>query len=271
MDESHCHYKILHVSDQNRSMADLASKLADLLVSYHACFSLEEAEVIAEIVLNSGNLENDGSASREGRNIPPSDHLVEGLVENLGVEEDEATNIILEWKRKTDVGNDNEKQEDDSDTSDDEESTSSSLDLEDYEVTDEYLIDGECELCDRYIKLTKHHLIPKQTWPRIQAKLLHASEAIGTGDEEKALAILGPGLEYLLSEGCLSSGKSSVRRILHSTCDVCRQCHSTVHRTHTNMDLALCYSTVEKLLEDDQIYKFCKWASKQRAGKYSRR
>lgn len=250
-------------------MADFGSEMADLLVSYHACSSSEEAQLIAEIVLESGNLENDGSTGSEEQANPK--HLVEGLIDNLGIEEDEATNIISEWKRRIGVGNDNEKQEDDSDTSDDEGSISSSLDLEDDEVTDEYLIDGECELCDRYIKLTKHHLIPKQTWPRIQAKLSHASEAIGTGDEGKALSILGPGLEHLLLEGCLNSEKSSVRRILHSTCDVCRQCHSTVHRTHTNMDLALSYSTVEKLLEDDQIYKFCKWASKQRAGKYSRR
>merc|ERR1739848_568214 len=113
----------------------------------------------------------------------------------------------------------------------------------------------------------------------MQAKLLQAATADEHGDRDRARLILGNGLEDLLGDECknrssaecqfvLSSDKSVVRAILQSTCDICRQCHSMVHRTHTNMELAMNYNTVEKLLQDEQISKFCKWASKQKAGRY---
>ena len=130
------------------------------------------------------------------------------------------------------------------------------------------LFDGECELCDRYIQLTKHHLLPKSTWPRLEVKLMHAAEAIKDGNKEKATMILGPGLIHLLTTD-LQPNKQVIRSILHETCDVCRPCHSTIHRTHDNMTLALSYSTIDLLLQDKQIWNYCRWASKQRVGKYA--
>ena len=42
-----------------------------------------------------------------------------------------------------------------------ENSDSSCNDEEYLSDSEEYLQDGECELCERYIKLTRHHLIPR--------------------------------------------------------------------------------------------------------------
>lgn len=273
---------------------ELRLKLADLLISHHACSSNEEAEVIAEIVLELDDDDDDDENENENLLNSRSDDnddifskkdiLVENLVDNLGVADDQAKMIILDLQRSynSSAHSDEDSRDSEGSDNDDGEEPLSLEDNNDNEEEDdrvEYLIDGECELCDRYIKLTRHHLIPKSTWPRMQTKLLHAAEANENGDREKALLILGPGLEDVLNDShshrrcrsfLLSSDKVSIRAILHDTCDICRQCHWTVHQTHTNMELALFFSTVEKLLEDEKISKFCKWASKQKTGKYNR-
>ena len=38
---------------------------------------------------------------------------------------------------------------------------SNCTDEESLSDSEDYLQDGECELCERYIKLTRHHLIPR--------------------------------------------------------------------------------------------------------------
>jgi hypothetical protein len=136
------------------------------------------------------------------------------------------------------------------------------------EVDGEVIGDGECELCERDIKLTKHHLIPCSTWPRIFPRLMNAAEALKSQGSHRAQLILGQGLEHL-EPSLRNASKTSMRRILQRTCLICRPCHSTIHRTHDNLTLARDYSTVELLLGDETIYKFCKWASKQKAGKYA--
>jgi len=254
--------------------------LAEILVSLNECSSTEEAEVIAEIVLETDNEDDNDDVDAV---LSMQQTIVENLINNLGIEEAQAEKIFLELKRSSGLASSDTEDPDDSEGDGDGDTmTPTSLNDDNYEGEDsdgEYLDDGECELCDRFIKLTRHHLIPKQTWPRMQTKLLQAAEANERGDRDKARLILGHGLEDLLSDHdkqhspagfTLSSDKAVVRAILHETCDICRQCHSTVHRTHTNMELALNYNSVEKLLEDEQISKFCKWASKQRSGKYKR-
>lgn len=243
---------------------DLQLKLTEILVSLNACSTAEEAEVIAEIVLE---VDNDDDTS---------DKWVQNLIDSLGIEDAQAKTIVKELKRSN-------GEEDSNDSDGDHDSVEVSQRHEDSDEDEDsngdYLLDGECELCDRFIKLTRHHFIPKQTWPRMQAKLFQAAEANETGDREKALLILGHGLEDLLGDedgndgSCrfvLSTDKTIVRAILHDTCDICRQCHSTVHNTHSNMELALNYNTIEKLLGDERISIFCKWASKQKPGKYKR-
>jgi hypothetical protein len=260
---------------------ELRLKLAEILVSQNACSSTEEAEVIAEIVLE---LDDDGDTGDSDDNFfSMQDTLIENLIDNLGIEESQAKTIFLELKRINGCVRSDDGESDDSEGDDDTMELSSLNDVNhsDEEYDDEYLVEGECELCDRDIKLTRHHLIPKSTWPRMQTKLLQAAEAEESGDREKSLLILGYGLEYLLGDAngdrrnvacrfLLSSDKAVIRAILHNTCDICRQCHTTLHRTYTNMELALNYNSVERLLEDERISKFCKWASKQKTGKYKR-
>ena len=132
-----------------------------------------------------------------------------------------------------------------------------------------FLGEGCCELCERSIKLSRHHLIPKSTWPRIETKLLRAGEAIEKGDLHRA-GMIAEGLEHLLP--CISAGenaKRSIRVAMQRTANVCRPCHSAVHAAADNISLAVHYNTVEKLLSNDKVFRFSKWASKQRAGKYS--
>jgi hypothetical protein len=137
-----------------------------------------------------------------------------------------------------------------------------------------YLEDGSCELCERELKLSKHHMIPKSTWPRIKPRFLAAAPYLSNGDiasaEEKLK--IGPIPSIILNSHVDFSVGSHVKLFLgHYTCSICSSCHSTVHGMFDNMELAEERNSVEKLLEDEQLVKFCKWANKQKAGKKSRR
>uniref|UniRef100_A0A7S1U0G4 HNH domain-containing protein n=1 Tax=Phaeomonas parva TaxID=124430 RepID=A0A7S1U0G4_9STRA len=91
----------------------------------------------------------------------------------------------------------------------------------------EELGEGECELCEREMPLTAHHLMPRETHRKYRKK--------------------GLSQEFL------------------NTCTmICRPCHSHIHKTYDNERLAAELSTVEKLLDDDAILRFVKWAAKQR-------
>jgi hypothetical protein len=136
--------------------------------------------------------------------------------------------------------------------------------LESEDGSEECIGDGECELCERTIRLTQHHLIPKVTWPRIESRLLNAFAK--SKDLHERELIVGPGLSHLL---VVATDKSSLKTALKATCRCCRTCHSTIHRTHDNMTLAVEFNTLERLLEDEQIRKFAQWANKQKSGKYA--
>ena len=83
-----------------------------------------------------------------------------------------------------------------------------------------------CEICERYTKLTRHHLYPRQ---------LHAK-----------LASRVPAAE------------------LSRTISICRMCHATVHRLFSNDELAASYHTLETLMDTEAMEKYAKWASKQK-------
>lgn len=125
----------------------------------------------------------------------------------------------------------------------------------DDESIEERLEMGECELCERYIRLTRHHLIPKSTWSRIEPKLLQLAPVTDRED---------------WPELTVAPDRRSIRAVVRQTCQICRPCHSMVHKTHSNMELATTYYTVDRLLADERILKFAMWASKQRTGKYTR-
>lgn len=85
----------------------------------------------------------------------------------------------------------------------------------------------ECELCDRVIQTTRHHVYPKE-----------AHEWLRKRDESR----------YNTTE-------------LRKTIALCRMCHSAIHRFYTNRELAIDFYSLELLLADDQVCKFAKWAS----------
>lgn len=141
----------------------------------------------------------------------------------------------------------------------------------------EFIGEGECELCERTIKLTRHHLIPKSTWPRIKKRLFHAASQIESYHSEtdsvkqsnlrdklqKSIGIRNP------KDLPVTISHASIRIYLSNVSFLCRPCHSAVHRIHDEWQLATDFNTIELLLGSDEVRKFAKWANKQRPGKYA--
>ena len=86
--------------------------------------------------------------------------------------------------------------------------------------------DGCCLVCERKVRLTRHHLYPRE---------VHRT---------------------LLKKGYDNAD-------LLKTIDVCRLCHNTIHRFHTNDELARSFYSLELLMEDPAFFKYAKWASAQ--------
>jgi hypothetical protein len=85
-----------------------------------------------------------------------------------------------------------------------------------------------CELCERVLPLTSHHLIPKQIHSKGWCKRLFTKKEMNS------------------------------RRA-----DLCRDCHSTVHKFFTHRELGEIYNTIEKLLTNEKVINFVKWVKKQ--------
>jgi len=117
------------------------------------------------------------------------------------------------------------------------------VDVADDEGSDE--TEGACELCGRCLKLTFHHLIPKQTHGRY----------------------LGAGLPSGVAEAALDVGlePQPSREFLHRYgAQLCRFCHSTVHRLAPNAVLAERFNTLKKLRAQPEIDRFVQFAARQR-------
>ena len=96
------------------------------------------------------------------------------------------------------------------------------------ELDNEEEEDGCCKICDRDMRLTRHHLIPRETHKRY-----------------------------------LKQGKYTKEQ-LNQTAAICRMCHNAIHRFYTNMELAEHYNTVELLLQQDKIVRHAQWAARFR-------
>ena len=97
---------------------------------------------------------------------------------------------------------------------------------------------GCCELCERYILLTFHHLIPRDTHARYLGKCLPQG-------------VLGePTKLFLHSYGAW----------------LCRPCHNFIHSFASNVTLAEEYNSIERLLEQPQVLKWKEFASTCRVG-----
>lgn len=103
--------------------------------------------------------------------------------------------------------------------------------------------DGTCDMCERYIRRTFHHLIPKETHGKyLKKKRLPANivESVdGTGPTVSRF--------WLNSHGVM----------------VCRNCHSAIHNAVPNDVLAEEYNTLDLLFTHPKIYAFAKYNSKQ--------
>ena len=246
---------------------DATMTITSVLVDQASCSSWEEAAAIVDTIhleIVKDDDDDDSPSFAVHREL-----WLTGLQEYLGVSkevsgqilssafgdvnEDSSPTVLVQHGDREQILNDSDKEEEfDSDT--------------------DFIEEGECELCERSnIKLTRHHLVPRSTWPRIETRLLHAANAT---DPEKAILIAGENLKHLIPpQNCEEKmglrKKKWIKGALQRTCLICRACHSAVHNTHENMVLALEYNTSDKLLQDVKIRSFCKWASKQRVGKYA--
>ncbi len=107
----------------------------------------------------------------------------------------------------------------------------------------------ECEICEREVPLTYHHLIPRSTHDKVLKRGWHDESLINS------VAWL---CRYIFILNDLT--------IVPLTYLVCcsRQCHGMVHRVERCEVLAREYYTVELLLQREDIQKWRKYVSKQR-------
>ena len=180
--------------------------------------------------------------------------------------------------------------EDDDDGDDTTNNRIDNIESEEEDDDGDFIGEGDCQLCERCnIKLTRHHLTPKSTWPRMKKRLwnaapiiacLHTLNEANDGEKEQQLLDKKNQLQEKLKKvlGVVNISDLLPTKITHDTvrtylsevCLICRQCHSAVHRIHTEWELATEYNTIERLLECQELLKFAKWANKQRAGKYAK-
>ncbi|EAU81632.1 hypothetical protein CC1G_02648 [Coprinopsis cinerea okayama7 len=86
----------------------------------------------------------------------------------------------------------------------------------------------ECEICEREVALSYHHLIPRSTHAKVLRRGWHPES------------------------------------MLNKVAWLCRACHSAVHRVATNEELAQHYHTVELLLVREDIQRWRAYAAKQK-------
>ena len=98
------------------------------------------------------------------------------------------------------------------------------------------LADDECELCEKQMPLTAHHLYPKDQHKRL------VKQKKNTGQN------------YAFTAAFLSG----------HTAMICRQCHSAIHKMFTNRQLADRYYSIELLCEEDKVIRWVEYARKQR-------
>lgn len=84
--------------------------------------------------------------------------------------------------------------------------------------------DGACQICERVVRRTRHHVFPRETHKNLKKR----------GYDTASLS---------------------------TTIAICRMCHSTIHRMFTNEELSEAYYTIDLLLENEQFFKYAKWAA----------
>jgi hypothetical protein len=258
------------------------SALIELIFDKALCSSLQESQAIVESIAEEREDNRNGDSPGMETEITEWTHALQDF---LGISVEESHQIIDQCRAAISTSKGDAETHEDS-----EEESLLESGSDDEDDDGEYLEPGECELCERCMRLTRHHLIPKSTWQRMEVKMQHDWQAWcqqGSTSEDRAETPAGCSgwMQQLIAQESLDSARFSskadrrqqqqdlhsktIRAMFkHHTCSICRPCHSAIHRFHDNMTLAQQYNTTELLLQDQQVYKFCQWASKQRAGKY---
>lgn len=280
--------------------------LRDVLLEEILCGSVEEAIAI------TGDIDLDlrerrfhdrfATSTTEELDGSSCSFIKHTLQEYTGISEVEAHEVLIKCQRRLEESS-NRK---DSENIDNDVSNESSF-FEESEIDITYLNNdddsligqGACQLCEREdIRLTRHHLIPKSTYNKIEPRLVRAVkiELDSTDFEESTHNKIQneDGLKHLIQsiletienvrvskcEPTIAKNDAEYRNLVQKstrfvigkqTIDICRQCHNMIHKTHDNLSLAHNYNTLEKLLQDETIYKHCKWLNKQRRGQYKLR
>jgi hypothetical protein len=151
----------------------------------------------------------------------------------------------------------------DNDDQEEDNYNNTNVEIHDDDDDGEYICEGECELCERNVKLTRHHLVPKSTWPKMKKRLWNAAtiielmhqhssqmkdndsyaQGVDDDDEEKReqerlllqsqlFKILGDRFDITYLPTTITN--DSIRNYLARVCHLCRQCHSAVHRIHSS-------------------------------------
>ena len=135
-------------------------------------------------------------------------------------------------------------------------------DGDEYEAEED---DGSCELCERFVRRTFHHLVFCWTlcsvFPAVSFSYLVLLYHICgtqvprvTHDRYLSRGVLPANLER---------GKCTRQWLSSYGCRVCRPCHSAVHAAAPNAELAEHHNTVARLLELPRVYAFARYNSKQ--------
>lgn len=98
------------------------------------------------------------------------------------------------------------------------------------EAEDEPVQDGGCELCERQMALTRHHLIPRK---------VHKQGAWARMSKEQ----------------------------LNTCALICRPCHSAIHAFEDERSLALHFNTIPLLLADVRVQKWRAYISKRKVNR----
>ena len=269
--------------------------LHQLLTQESLVSSTDEASAIIESIIQENDFDF-GADISDTSELESDDRFCRYvLAEYFGLNDHDVTklsNIYLVSKSKQNVTNqDYDEFDDNNDVSDlDEKCNAILADAgDDDDDREEIIGPGECELCERDVaKLTRHHLIPKSTWKRIESMILTrwnkavalSSLQVPTKINDNAGANNSYELDHLVPilleisvsvPSCntnhgrqAAAGRRIVRDLLNrQTIDICRHCHDHIHRSYDNKALSLQFNTLTKLLNDPTIAKYAKWASRQ--------
>ncbi|KAJ8904984.1 hypothetical protein NDN08_001496 [Rhodosorus marinus] len=96
-----------------------------------------------------------------------------------------------------------------------------------FEEDNDSELEGVCQLCEREIPLTRHHVFPRAVHKDLKRK------------------------GYTIQQ-------------LSATVSICRSCHTAIHKFIPEKELALHYNTIEALEEHEKVKNFIEWNSKQK-------